>query len=349
MSIKKTHIVWIVITLAVILFAVFVYINREKTGRVITPFIMAGGVSYIVSPFVSLMEKRKIKKSISILLVYIVFILLSAILTVFFAPQLSKSATELLGKLPELASAYQDMINNTLTSIKTGNWSPDIKQFLFEEIENAAGMAEDFFEELLTKLINSIMLTVSLFIDLLIAFVVAYYIMKDSEHFKSVFLSIFPIKRRSGINSLGREINRILKNFIRGQLLASFLVGVMEIIGLYIAGIKYPLLLGVIGGGANIIPYFGPVIGAVPAVAVALAQSPIKAVWALVIFIIAQQVENSLIIPRIMEEKLGMHPVTTIFVVLFGGRFFGIAGMLFAVPVAAILKVLVKSSIDAIA
>jgi predicted PurR-regulated permease PerM len=122
----------------------------------------------------------------------------------------------------------------------------------------------------------------------------------------------------------------------------------LEAIGLIVIGMKYPLALGMLGGLANIIPYFGPYIGAIPAIAVALTISPMKAVWTALVFIAAQQIDNNFISPRMMEERLGLHPVATIFAVLAGGEFFGVPGMLLAVPAAAILRAIVNKTVDAI-
>jgi predicted PurR-regulated permease PerM len=139
-----------------------------------------------------------------------------------------------------------------------------------------------------------------------------------------------------------------LSKFIQGQLLTAIIVGVLETIGLFLVRVKYPLVLGVIGGIAEIIPYFGPVIGAVPAVAIALIESPIKAMWAVLVYVVVQQLENAYISPKIIEGRLGLHPVATIMVILAGGKFFGVAGMLLAVPVTAILRVLIKRTINAV-
>ncbi len=130
--------------------------------------------------------------------------------------------------------------------------------------------------------------------------------------------------------------------------MTALIVSTMEVIGLFIIKVKYPIILGIVGGIANIIPYFGPIIGAVPAVAVALIQSPVKALWTIIVFTIVQQIDNAFISPKIIEGRLGLHPVTTILAVLAGGEFLGITGMLVAVPIVAILKVIAKRLVEAI-
>ncbi|NLB77703.1 MAG: AI-2E family transporter, partial [Clostridiaceae bacterium] len=162
-------------------------------------------------------------------------------------------------------------------------------------------------------------------------------------------LLLLPRRWRAGTIDLGKKISRILAGFIQGQLMTALIVGVLETMGLILVGMKYPLVLGMIGGLANIIPYFGPYIGAIPALAIALTISPLKAVWVAAVYIVVQQIDNSFISPKIIEGRLGLHPVATIFAVLVGGEFFGIIGMLLAVPVMAILRVFVNKFVEIIA
>ena len=178
--------------------------------------------------------------------------------------------------------------------------------------------------------------------------IIAYYYIKDAELLKEGFLSLTPRKWRNFLISTGREVSLILANFIQGQLLTALIVGALESIGLILIHAKYPVVLGMIGGIFNIIPFFGPFLGAIPAVAVSLIESPMKALWTALVFTIIQQIDNSLISPKIIEGRLGLHPVTTILAVLVGGEFMGILGMLIAVPIAAIIKIIVNRTIDLI-
>jgi len=160
---------------------------------------------------------------------------------------------------------------------------------------------------------------------------------------------MLPRRWRNGLAGICKEVSNILAGFIQGQLMTALIVGILETMGLMVIKMKYSLVLGMIGGLANIIPYFGPYIGLLPALAIALTVSPMKAVWTIVIFMGVQQIDNNFITPKMIEGKLGLHPVATIFAVLVGGEFFGIIGMLLAVPAMAILRVLVNKTVEAIA
>lgn len=343
---KKRVFLYILSALAVALAILFIYSYRAKLGRIVMPFVLAVPVTYIVKPLALKLQNRKIPCNISILLIYIFFILAFAAACLFFFPELAKNARELMETLPDIVKRYEQLLGGILSFIRSSDWSEDVKEMIFREIQNGMAMAQDYSANILKKAMNIVFDTVGLFINLTVAMVVAYYFIKDSAHFRLLALSFLPRRWRSGMTALGIEINGILAGFIQGQLLAALIVGVLETLGLMLVGVRYPLVLGMLGGVANIIPYFGPYIGVIPAMAVALIQSPLKMFWVFLVFMAVQQVDNSFISPKIIEGRLGLHPVATILAVLAGGEFFGVAGMLLAVPVMAILRAVVRRIAD---
>jgi len=348
MTSKRKVLFYILSVSVILLFAYFAYQVRYKLVRIITPFLLAIVIAYILNPTVMRMERKGISRGVSILLMYLGVFALLAAFSVFFIPNLISNTKDLMTTLPEIINEYQTIFNNFVSYIQSSRWSEDIKSVLFREIENNAAAAQNYITEILSRSLTTLIGAVSFISDLFLAMIIAYYFIKDKEFFKSGFLSLVPKKWRNGLIRTGREVNLILANFIQGQLLTALIIGLLETIGLTIIGVKYSFVLGIIGGIANIIPYFGPIIGAIPAVALALIQSPVKALWTALVFIIVQQLDNSFISPKIIEGRLGLHPVTTILAVLVGSQFLGILGMLISVPVAAVLKVLVKRAIEAI-
>jgi predicted PurR-regulated permease PerM len=343
---RKT-LIYIIFTAAAAGLLFFLYIYRQKIGRIVSPFFMAVVIAYLVYPIVAKLEQRKVPRSVAILLVYLGFSLLAVTSMVFFIPELVNNTKELMNTLPEMTAKYQDIFKAVISAIQSSSWPEDIKNVIFKEINSGMGAAENYITGFLKKSLVELVEAVTTVFNLLLSMVIAYYFIKDAEFFRSKALSLTPRKWRNSTVKVGRGINGILSNFIQGQLLTSLIVGIMETVGLIIVKVKYPLVLGLVGGISNIIPYFGPIIGAVPAVAVALIESPIKAIWTALVFVIIQQIENAFISPKVIEGRLGLHPVTTILAVLIGGEFFGILGMLVSVPVAAILKVILKSIIEA--
>jgi predicted PurR-regulated permease PerM len=326
----------------------FIFHFRGKINKILTPFFMAIIIAYLLNPIVLKLESKKISRMIGIIMIYFIFLILLAFLTIFMIPELINNIKELMNTVPEIVNRYQGLFNNSLSFIKTSNWPNDVKDALFVEIQNGTKSAQLFIMDTLRKSLTSLIDAIAMFLDLVLSMIIAYYFIKDADFFKTWVLSLTPRRWRNGIIKTGREIHGILSNFIQGQLITALIVGIMEMIGLSLIHVKYPLILGVIGGIANVIPYFGPIIGAIPAVAIALIQSPMKVVATIVVFTVIQQIDNAFISPKIIEGKLGLHPVSTILAVLIGGQFFGIIGMLVSVPIMAIMKTILKNSLEAI-
>lgn len=327
---------------------VFFYLYRGKIGKIFLPFIMAVIISYMLHPLVVKLEENNIKRSTAILLIYLVLGVMLTVLVIFIVPQLINNTRELINVLPGITLEFSDNFNGMVRIISSSKWPEDIKTAIYRELNNGVVTVENMVLDTLKNTLSGLMKTVSTFFDLILAMVIAYYILKDAEHFKHVSLSLVPRGWRNWLMVTFREINGVLSRFIQGQLLTALIIGILETIALFIVRVKYPLILGMIGGIANIIPYFGPFIGAIPAVAIALIESPVKALWTIIAFIIVQQLDNGFISPKIIEGRLGLHPVTTILAVLVGGEFFGIIGMLISVPIAAIIKIIGKRTIEAI-
>ncbi|MDQ2085674.1 AI-2E family transporter [Herbivorax sp. ANBcel31] len=348
MTSKRKIFAYILFVVVFLLFAYLIYNYRVKILKLITPVIFAGIISYLIHPIVLWLEGKKIPRTWSILIIYFLISGILTVLIIFIVPHLINNTKELVNTLPDVAMEFRNNFNDIMKNIKMSKWPPDIKESIFKEINNSTHFIEKMVMDTLKKSLWGIAKTATVAFDLLVAMVIAYYLVKDAKSFRDGSLSLIPRKWRSGVVGCCREINTVLSNFIQGQVLTALIVGAMITTGFFIINLKYPLILGIIAGVLNIIPYFGPVIGSIPAVAVALIDSPLKALWTIITVVVIQQIDNAFISPKIIEGRLGLHPVTTILVVLIGGEFFGIVGMLLAVPVAAVLKVITKRLIEAI-
>jgi predicted PurR-regulated permease PerM len=173
--------------------------------------------------------------------------------------------------------------------------------------------------------------------------ILAFYLLKDLDFFKKLYndtLSVF-IKKNDNrkLRNFLSDINSIVSNFIRGQLLDALIVGILCSIGLSIIKLDFAVLIGMTAGISNVIPYFGPIIGSIPAVIVGLLSgSPIKALFAVIVLIVVQQIDSTLISPKVVGDSVGLHPLFVMLSIIIGGAYFGLWGMLIAVPTAAIIK-----------
>ncbi|MCX7745346.1 MAG: AI-2E family transporter [Clostridia bacterium] len=348
MALKKKILLYIILSLVILAISFFLYYFRGKIYKIFIPFFLAVIIAYLLNPLVIRLEGKKVPRQISILAIYLVFSVLTVTVLIFIVPALINNTKDLISTIPGITNTYQSFFNRLMNTIQSSSWPQDLKTTIFREIYEGTQFVQNTAIQTLKWSLGKCFNALTMFFDFLLALIIAYYFIKDAEFFRESALSLTPRRWRNWLINTGREVSSILSHFVQGQLLTALIIGSLQAIGLFIVKVKYPLVLGLFGGLANTIPYFGPLIGAVPAVALALIDSPFKALWASIVFIIIQQLDNAFISPKIIEGKLGLHPVTTILAVLIGGEFLGIVGMLISVPLMAVLKVLVKRSVEAI-
>ena len=341
---KRLALYYVTISLILIALIAFLIIYRGKLLRIIFPFILALVICYIAERPVSYLEKKrifkgkvKISRTGAIIIVYALFILGLALILLFLLPALLDNLKELISAMPEIYNRLQSFIRTILGFLERLNLPEEVIKIVNEQVDSLITVSTDKGMEVMGSVFNSIGEVVSVFFDSILSFLIAFYFLRDKELISDSLLAFFPIKWRPNISDGINDVSRIITAFVSGQLLVAVIVGILETIGLMIIGVRYPLLLGLIGGLSNIIPIIGPYIGAVPAVGFALLDSPYKALIVAAMFIIVQQIDNTFLTPKIVEGKLGLHPVATLAVVLIGGILYGFVGILLAVPITAII------------
>ncbi|MNC42519.1 AI-2 transport protein TqsA [compost metagenome] len=170
--------------------------------------------------------------------------------------------------------------------------------------------------------------------------IILYYMLKDGHKLSPILLSLVPRKYRKEGQDILKDIDGALSGFIVTRVLLNVVLGAMLYVGFLIIGLPYSLLLAIISIPLNFIPYVGSLLAAVPVVIVGFIESPTMAIWSLVIIVIAQQIQDNVLSPIIYGKSLDVHPLTTVVLVLVGGDFYGIIGVLIALPVYMILKII---------
>lgn len=295
-------------------------------------------IAYILLPVVEALDNLKISRVFSILISFALSIFIILVILLWLIPIFIENIKDLTTVLPGM---FEETFNNLKGFIER-NIPLGWQQGILRELDNSFEKVQDRITQAMYDLISSLPGTISFILDVLLAWILSFYILKDKEQLVSNLKFFFPKSIRGEMVCFFRDIHRVVLRFIQGQVLIALIISIIETLGLYLVGMPYAPLLGFIGGLSNIIPYFGPYIGAVPALAVALTLSPWKAVWTAVVFLVVQQLDNIYLSPRIMEGKLGLHPVTTILAVIVGGKLFGMVGLLLSVPLVAMLKILIK-------
>jgi len=302
------------------------------------PFGIALLLAYLIFPLVRSFEVRGVNRVKSILTVYAAGLVLAGLFWTLFVPALSREAKAFGKIIPVYAETFVEIQNNLNYLSEHVSLPGEARQILRETAnrirrEILEGM-RDFAEGLLGLL--------ALLPSFLLAPFLAYYFIKDFEHFKKRALAVLPPGCRNDIIYLLREADQIFSRFLRGHLLISIIVGFLTGLGAALIGLPFSILIGVFTAGADLIPMFGPILAAVPVIGLALAESRFQGILMLIVFLLVQQLEGSVLAPRLLGDRVGLHPLVIVFVLLAGGYLFGPFGLIFAVPLAGLLRVVFK-------
>ncbi|MGI6685000.1 MAG: AI-2E family transporter [Bacillota bacterium] len=305
---------------------------------IIIPFFLAALLAYILLPPVEFLIKRKIPMTYAIILVYLTCTGMVAILVLYIFPGIFSELNKFAAEIPEYAQSIQSSLREWQQTYSKFDIPDSIRQIIDENIFSIE-------EKIIDMVRNWAALFIGLFsytFSLIILPILTYYFLKDHELITKKIVSVLPPKYREELLNLWAMINVVLRRFIYGHLTVALIVGILTGVGLNLIGVKYAVTLGFIAGVADIVPYFGPIIGAVPAICLALLQSKKLALYTALVMFIVQQIESSVISPKIISGSVGLHPLIIIFVLLLGSYLFGIWGMLVAVPLTAVLRILIN-------
>lgn len=311
----------------------FIYLVRG----ILLSFLLAVVLAYILHPLVRRVENRGTSRTLSILAVYLVVFILVAGPLLYGTPLIMAQLHAIIDKAPDYAAQVQKIAASLQVEYAQAGIPEPLRQSIDQRIEWLEQVLVDQTERVLEIILN----LAGYFFNLVLAPIIAFYLLKDVELFTDKAVLFIPASWRPEALALGREISRVIDSFVRGYLLVSIITGTLSGLALASLGVDFALMLGIFAGITNLIPYFGPFIGAIPAVVVAFLVSKWLALKVVIVYLVIQQVEASVISPKILGDRVGLHPLFVILVLLAGGQLFGLTGLIIAVPVAAILRVLI--------
>lgn len=347
--INKKKVIPIIITvLSIYIF----YLLAKKHGIIadtVYTIIISAILAYLFNPIVNYFEKRRINRGFGVLIIYLIIIGIIFILSFLVIPRTGKEIKRLFIVLPKYFDKVSKFIDSLYTRyyLNTDNIPPIFKGIEEVLLENIYGI-QDVIVASISKFIEGILSTFSKVVSLILIPILTFYFLKDKEYFKTKLYLSIPKKKRKEVKELCLEIDRSLSQFIRGRLILALYVGIATTILLLILNIDFAIVIGMITGISDVVPYFGPFIGFLPAVFFALLSSPIKALWVAIFFVGIQWVENNVLAPKIIGESTGIHPITILLSLIIGGGVFGVMGMIFSVPIVAIVKILFNFLIEKI-
>ncbi|UVJ42902.1 AI-2E family transporter [Pseudomonas sp. LS1212] len=330
--------VWLAV---VLVFAAFVYWLHP----ILSPFLVGILLAYLADPLVDRLERRGLSRTWGVIVVFALFSLILALLLLVLIPMLARQ----LVRLYELAPQMLDWLQHTALpwvqvrlGLVDGFWKFDkIKAAISEHM----GQTTDIVGVVLTQATASGLALLGWLANLVLIPVVSFYLLRDWDLMMAKLRRLLPRQREAQVVTLAGECHEVLGAFVRGQLMVMVALGVIYAGGLMLVGLELGLLIGMLAGLAAIVPYMGFVIGIGAATIAGLFQFggdlyPLLGIVA--VFMVGQMLEGMVLTPLLVGDRIGLHPVAVIFAILAGGELFGFTGVLLALPVAAVIMVLLR-------
>lgn len=318
---------------------------------VINPIVIGMVLAYLMNPLMKWLEKNtRFKRGLSIAVLYLGFIGILSVLIAFILPAIISSISDIVVHFPTYIEQMNGFGNEMITKFEAA-YGGDIESMLnsesFTTITNKFGVV---MNEILANTLTGIASFSSGIFKFIMGLIISIYVLKDKERFTTgmtrLVYASFKDKDAKGFMGFVKEVDFIFSRYISGKLLDSSIIAVLAFIGLWLIGAPYHLLLALIIGVTNMIPYFGPFIGGTPAVIITLFYSPVTAVWVLIFIIVLQQFDGNILGPKILGDSVGVGPFWIMLAIIIGGGLFGILGMLVGVPVIVVILNAINRQID---
>lgn len=322
----------VLVGIAVLIFVLMFFVANIM-GKLLGAIIVAIIISYLLMPLQKMFEKH-IKRGLAAFLCVAVSFGIVVLVITLILPILIKelsSASAQIGKLAvrliEIVKSAEDKLRDMNIDVSFGNILSKISFMLETNTTDVIKRFVDYVIGFFKSLPAIVMVPV-----------ITFYVLKDRAYLISKIEFIIPVKWRGTLKNLFLSADRVITDYVKTQLLLAFIVGIATAMGYLLLGVPYAFLLGLLMGICEIIPYFGPVIGAVPACLLVLTSAPEKIIWTVAVIVGVQQLENSFLSPYVMGTNFDINPITVIIVLWIAGDLLGIAGFLFAIPIYVILK-----------
>ncbi|MCY6959427.1 AI-2E family transporter [Clostridium brassicae] len=319
---------WIVIFLVSIFFILKVSIITEIGSLLLLSFILA----YSLKPIQNAFLKRGITRRVSSLILVLALILGIIIMFTILIPAIIRESSNIKSTLEDMGRYFQNLYYKLKPE---GN--NKIIYTIFNTINNKISAA---FLHMFNNIIEFGAQVSESILSYFVIPIITYYFLCDSKYLKGKVLTLFPLSSRCIIKEINKDVDRILGRYIITQFMLSIFISILTFIVLFFLKVKFPLILAILNGILNIIPYFGPIFGALPCVIVAFLTSNKVALYTALWLYLIQLIEGNIISPKIIGESVSIHPVGVIVILLIGEKVGGFLGMILAVPVSVIIKVI---------
>jgi predicted PurR-regulated permease PerM len=318
---------------ALVVAIMVLYLLRDFLGA----FVLGAAIAFLIQPAVVRLHGLGVPRVLAIVITFVVIIVALAGLVLLIVPLGTNEVGQLQRQIPGLAAAAQDRINSLQGSpiqifginIDIKGTTDTISSHLREYLLGQAGNAVTIGLSALTVLLQIVLM-----------FIVAFLLALDAAAFRRVLRRLVPNDYRTDFDQIWRKVRKMLYAYVRGQLIIAALIGILSGIACFVLGLPDAVALGMIAGITALIPYLGPFIGAVPAILVGLATSPLKALLVAIVYFLISNVILNFVYPKVMGDAVRLSPILVIVALIAGFSWAGILGMFVAVPIAATLRIL---------
>lgn len=314
---------------------------RDFISIIGLPVILAGVLYYLVNPLVDWMERKKIPRMLGIAWIFIIIGALIVWGITTLIPIIQEQTFSIIKNWPIYWDNIVTQIDSWLRSDVLSEFQTRLSDFNTNLLSNVSEQANGVLDSTFESIGSVVGAVTNIVIAIITMPFILFYLLKDGKSLPYHVMKVIPSKMRLSTYNLLTEINTQISQYIRGQLVVAFFVGLMFWIGFAIIGLEYAVTLGVLAGFLNLIPYLGSFLATIPAIVIALVDSPSMLIKVLIVFAIEQMIEGRVIQPQILGSNLEIHPLTIIIVLLSAGKIFGIPGVILGIPGYAVLKVIV--------
>ena len=312
---------------------------------ILSPFIAGAAFAYLFDPVADKLEDKGLSRTLSVVAIFFVFALLVGVSVLVLIPLLGDQVQLLNAKLPHIIEWLNNKVLpwlEELTGVSIVTFKEDFREVIFSTWDYAG----EYIQTAVGQVTRSGLAIFALIGNFVLIPVVTFYLLRDWDHLITKVSMLLPRNIEKRVKATVTECDEVLGAFIRGQLIVMFLLGCTYALGLWLCGIDFALLVGLLAGLASIIPYLGFAVGITIALIIAFFQygDIFHMVLVLGVFSIGQMLEGMVFTPLLVGDRIGLHPVAVIFSILAGAQLFGFTGMLLALPVAAIIMVLIRAA-----
>ncbi len=320
----------IIKVILIFLILYFLFLVKDILAILFVSLILASAVD----PWVDWMQKRKIPRGIGVVVIYSVMFMVVSLVIYSIIPPIAKEVGELASNFPKIL----DKIMAGFSAFKAYS----LEHGFLDNVKDSLGTISTTLQTAAAGVFSTVTGIFGGIFSFFLVLVITFYMIVEENAIKKLIFSIALTQHQPYIMQLINRMQRKIGMWLRGQLILSLIIFVFTYIGLLILGVEYALVLALIAGLTEFIPYLGPMLAAIPAIFLAFTQSPILALFVAGLYYVIQLVENNILVPKVMQKAVGLNPIVSITVLLIGFKIAGVVGAILSIPVATAISVFVK-------